>query len=419
MHRSAIQFMVAFAAMATTGNAQSREVPIRQLSAPTAFNERFAGPSISIAELPDSRVLVKDNYGRRLLVLDSALLRATTIADTLGTGGSLFPLLGANSPLIHYRGDTTLYVDAAIPGFVTITPNGKVGPVFSHPKTTDLYGIGRTGDPDRAGFDDHGRFIYRASDGRPAAKPGEPPITAARDTIKIVRLDLDTRNIDTIGSYGITRLPGVVFTTDPSTGKRSGLLTFNPFPMGPDGWAVLSTGTVGIVRAHDYRVDWIASDGKQSRTEKLPYDWKAITDDDKRARIDSMKRVIDSAKAAGSPMGVYPQYRRGPDGRVIATDTTFATITFVTLDKMPDYIPPIRGGAVSSDRIGNLWILPTTSAHAKGGLLYDVVNESHGLHERVQLPKDCLVVGFGRKDNVFLACSVEKQWTLERRQVLR
>lgn len=55
------------------------------------------------------------------------------------------------------------------------------------------------------------------------------------------------------------------------------------------------------------------------------------------------------------------------------------------------------------DRDGNIWILPSTSAGAKGGLLYDVVNPMGELVERVQLPADRDIAGFGPDGVVYLS----------------
>lgn len=398
--------------------AQNKDVPIRKLSAPVTAIARFSNSYLSVTELPDGRAMIRDNGGRRLVVLDTSLAKSTIVADNEGSNGTFFPQRGFSSPFLQYRGDTTLLVDLVLPGFVAITPEGRVGTIMSHPVSKDLMA---TGQPDgmSSGFDNLGRFIYRAYIPRPIPQPGDSLHPNSRDTIAIVRADLDKRSVDTIASYGIPRTPGIIFKVDPVTGKQTVSQILNPFPMGPDGWAVLSTGTLGIVRSHDYHVDWIHSDGTKAETPKLPFDWKRLTDDDKEARIDSMKRVIDSLNLSPTPYkyGVSFFNRRSPDGKIIGVDTVRTKISFVPLNQMPDYVPPIRENAVKADRDGNMWILPATSARAQGGLLYDVVNEKAGLYQRVQLPSDCVLVGFGKKGVVFLARREEKEWVLERRRI--
>ena len=80
-----------------------------------------------------------------------------------------------------------------------------------------------------------------------------------------------------------------------------------------------------------------------------------------------------------------------------------ATAEYPALDEMPNYLAPVREAAARADRDGNVWILPTTSAGAKGGLLYDVVNAKGELAERVQLPANRDIAGFGKDGVLFLS----------------
>ena len=55
----------------------------------------------------------------------------------------------------------------------------------------------------------------------------------------------------------------------------------------------LKAGSIALVRAHDYHIDWINADGTTASTPKMPYDWRRLTDADKQAKVDSAKRIID------------------------------------------------------------------------------------------------------------------------------
>jgi hypothetical protein len=94
--------------------------------------------------------------------------------------------------------------------------------------------------------------------------------------------------------------------------------------------------------------------------------------------------------------------------------------------ELPDYYPPVRAGQVKADPEGNVWILPSTSSLAKGGLLFDVVNRKGEVFERVQLPANRNLLGFGPDGVLYLSpppapfvagASVETR--LERVQVIR
>ena len=70
--------------------------------------------------------------------------------------------------------------------------------------------------------------------------------------------------------------------------------------------------------------------------------------------------------------------------------------------EFPTFWPPIQPGTVLADLEGHLWILPTTSTNVVNGLTYDVVNRNGEVIERVQLPKDHVLVGFGPRKVVYL-----------------
>jgi len=95
-------------------------------------------------------------------------------------------------------------------------------------------------------------------------------------------------------------------------------------------------------------------------------------------------------------------------------------IDFVPLKEIADYYPAIRPGAARPDLDGNLWILPTTSAQSQGGeLVYDVVNKSGELFQRVRIPSGRSIAGFGKGGVVYLMSGDRtKGFVLERSSVL-
>ena len=392
--------------------AQDKPIPVRTVKIAAVSNESFAATP-GIRQLPNGRVLVNDQPGRRLLVFDSTLTSFTIAADSAGTNGSPYPRSVLRSPMLAYPGDSALMVDFDAHTLLLIGPDGKTARAMAAPRSDDLIKLlsGTTG------TDAQGRLFYRG-DGRPSAKPGDPPDASTRDTIAVLRADFDTRKVDTIALFGAPRFAGNPLATDVN-GKRSATLRVNPIPAVSDEWAVMTDGTIAIVREHDYHVDWIANDGKLSSTPKLPLAWRRLTDDDKRARIDSAKKVIDSLASIGKPYGLFRVVSRLPDGSV-KRDSIIPTITYASLADITDYVPPIRAGAAQADADNHLWILPTTSAQPGAGLLYDVVNRKGELFERVRLPIDCVLTGFGKGGMLYLSRTTNngKSWTLLHAQVL-
>ena len=94
---------------------------------------------------------------------------------------------------------------------------------------------------------------------------------------------------------------------------------------------------------------------------------------------------------------------------------TLATRAGAPAEDYPDYYPPVRDLSLRADPEGNLWILPTTSASAQGGLLYDIVNRKGEISERVQLPANCSLNGIGPNGVVYLVCENTR---LEKRRVI-
>jgi sugar lactone lactonase YvrE len=73
----------------------------------------------------------------------------------------------------------------------------------------------------------------------------------------------------------------------------------------------------------------------------------------------------------------------------------------VAPSELPDYKPAFAPGSTRADADGNLWI--RTSQNVNGIPVYNVVNRSGELIDRVQLPQNRVLVGFGPGGVVYLA----------------
>jgi len=91
----------------------------------------------------------------------------------------------------------------------------------------------------------------------------------------------------------------------------------------------------------------------------------------------------------------------------------------VDASEMADYYPSIRAGSVTSDPDGNVWILPTTSVNAAGGLTYDLVNAKGVLVERVQLPPQRRLLALGAHGVVYMLNATGGKPTRERARIVR
>ena len=406
--------MVAHVSHAQPSVAQTpAQIPVHPLGAISAASKDTLGAQLVVRGLSNGGVLVNDIARRRVLLFDASLGHFTVVMDSAGSGGSAIAAVVPSSSLIRALGDTTLYVDVASQSLLVLDGVGKVARVMALPKPQDAIYLALGAAYGAPGLDPKGRLIYRGVIVIPP-KPQEPgsrlgfQLPEQPDSAPIVRADFDTRKLDTITTLKVFR-PGAMSMTPDAEGNMTIKITINPMDTG-DEWAMLSDGTIAIVRAHDYHIDWVDPDGARRSTPKMPFDWKRMTDEEKQFKIDSMKPEIDKA-IANSPVRTIPT-ADGPRKLTIQYD-------FVALDKMPDYQPPISPGSIKPDFDGNLWIVPRTSllAAQTGALVYDVVNRLGEITKRVQFPKGVALAGFGPGGAVYVTRTNGTASFLERAQV--
>jgi hypothetical protein len=293
------------------------------------------------------------------------------------------------------------------------------------------------------GFDAQGRLVYRAPprfifNGPPPSGNGPPQPPQIPDSAALVRFDLATRKLDTVTWF---KTPKVSFSVvkAPDGGIRVTSVV-NPLPQGDD-WAMLSDGSVAIVRGRDYHVDWVSPQGITS-SPKIPYEWERMSDEQKVAFIDSAKVAMEKARASGQfaagfaggfvrttvdngPAGGPPRDsaarggapRDGSPRQITTTDapTQFATLTMIAPNELPDYKPAFTPGSSRADADGNLWI--RTSHNVDGRPVYDVVNRKGELVDRVQLPLNRQLAGFGPNGVVYLGVRDGRTAHLEKARI--
>jgi hypothetical protein len=412
---------------------------IRQLGPVTAVAKEPLGAVSSVRALPDGRVLINDIVGRRVVMFDPTLSTVTVIADTTSATASAYGTRPGG--LIAFRGDSTLFVDPASLSMLLIDPTGKIARVMSAPRANDVGFLvgGPFGNP---GFDAEGRLVYRAPPNFTAFGPrpgggggnGLPQFPTLPDSAALVRYDLATRKVDTVTFFKTPKF-NLNVTRSADGGIRVTSIT-NPLPQGDD-WALLADGTVALVRTKDYHVDWLNSDGTMTASPKIPFQWERLTDEAKVAFIDSAKVAIEKARASGQfavPGGGQVMMRPAPAGEGAPAgarggNTSVAAVgpgggalggqlpplTMVSPSELPDYKPAFAPGSTRADADGNLWI--RTSQNVDARPVYDVVNRKGELIDRVQLPANRVLVGFGSGGVVYLAVRDGATAHLERARV--
>lgn len=388
--------MVALATFIVGSSARAQKAPaIRQIGR----LERLTSDSLaSVGKalgLRDGRVLVNDRIGRRVILFDSTLAHPRVVADTTATTANAYgSRIGS---LIRFRGDSALLIDASSLSMSVIEPHGSIARVMAIPRPSDAQEIGNL-----AGIDNAGRLVYfnglGSLQGFVMLGPGDAvfangkPTALARfnahtDSAWLVRVDLGSRVLDTATMLRIPKLDRKL-TTDEHGGLTSIVTTYDPLPI-IDEWTVMNDGTLAVVRGRDYHIDWLDGTGKWSSSPKLPFDWQKVDDAQKQKLIDStvaryQQQNDEIMRGGRSGSGPRPNFAPMIAGRA-------------ALDSMASYLPAFRNGPdgapVSADAEGNVWIRTTTVV--EGRPVYDVVNRRGEMIDRIQLPAERVIAGFG------------------------
>ncbi|MBC8088443.1 MAG: hypothetical protein H7Z40_14340 [Phycisphaerae bacterium] len=408
VHIVSVVAPMAFSAPVVAQAAKSA-IPTRALGSIKVTSTDSLGAQVVVRALSNGSVMVNDIMRRRVLLFEPTLATHSVVIDSGSTTGNAMSSAVASSQLMRYTADSTLYVDVATQALLVIDAAGKVARVMALPKPTDAFFIA-TPQFGTASIDPQGRLMYRGMI-LPKIVPPEPgskilmSMPQQSDSGPILRADFDTRKVDTVTTLKVLQPGAMTLVQD---GQNVAMkMVVNPMDTG-DEWGMLPDGTIAILRAHDYHIDWVAPDGKRTSSPKMAFDWKVMTDEQKQFKLDSMRPLLQ--KAIDDSPGQSIPTAEGPRKIKIQFD-------FVPLNKLPDYEPPIAPGAMKVDRTGNLWIVPRTSSGANGGLLYDVVNRRGEVFERVQFPKGYALAGFGNADEVYLLRVVGKVGFLERASI--
>jgi hypothetical protein len=369
----------------------SDKVPVRQLGPIVAKSAEPIGVGAIVRGTSNGSVIVNSASRQRVYAFDPTLAHFTIVVDSgEGTGVTTVRASG----LIPFAGDSTLLADMGSQSLLVITPSGRIARAMAPPNAQDLVFLTTPAAFGRPSFDPKGRLVYRTIL-RPNMGAGRGPAMTAvmGDSSPILRANIDTRTLDT-ATWLKTPSPARMSVDQTSEGRIVMKMILNPF-LELDEWAMLTDGTIAIVRAHDYHVDFIDPDGTRRSSEKLPFDWRRFSEDEKQAKMDSAKAAIDKQLSAA----LDQQFQQMPPGMQRPT----ISIDMAPQSEIPDYWPPIQGGSVQADFDNMLWILPTTSSLAAGGLTYDVVDRTGRLVERVKLPPGRTIAGFGPDGSVYLS----------------
>jgi len=450
--KSPFVFLLLASPLAAQAPAKVAAAPVRQLPAAAATTTDSLGSIAAVRQLPNGSVLVNDQARRRVLLLDSTLKVIGTVADSTSSTANAYGVRPGG--LLAYHGDSTLFIDPASLSMLVIDGAGKVVRVMAAPRPNDVQFLvgGPFGNP---GFDSQGRLVYRSFP-RPNFTPGAngaPSAPVFPDSAALVRFDLAARRLDTAVFFRIPK-QNVQMSQD-ENGRMRVSVTINPLPV-VDDWAVLSDGTIAIVHGRDYRVEFVGADGARTVADKIPFEWQRLSDEDKVAFIDSTRVAMEKLRSqrggfvtfgggagpdvAGGggggrqvitmtvgadgpapprrtedrPQGAPANGGNAPSGANGNANIELPPLNFVSPSDLPDYKPVFGVGAVRADMDNRIWVRTIPTKASTGGAIYDVIDRSGKLVDRVQVPANATIAGFGKGGVVYVGTREGGQIRLQR-----
>ena len=370
---------VALSAGAAPGFSQ---VPEHKLTKPDAtFPESFSLIQ-GLRELRDGRVMIADPLGQALVVADLHAGRA----DTLGRVGQGPREYRQPDGLFALPGDSTLLVDLGNARLTVIAPDGSFG-------ATAPLAQGDPGPGPGGGLmivmprtvDAKGRVYFQGTMG---GRLGQ----SLPDSAPVLRWDRASGKIDTVATVKIEELKR---STSGGPGNQNVMV--RPVPLSPqDAWTVGADGRIALVRSDGYYVEWIMSDGRSVRGERVAYRPVPVRTADKEEWAAGIANGVQVMMTVDNGRRSMSMQRGGGAGRNIMPD----------LDsyEWPDVKPAFRSNGTSVSPDGALWVERYVSAGSPR--TFDVFGQDGRLTARVVLPAGRRLVGFG-KGVVYLAWNDE------------
>jgi hypothetical protein len=341
-----------------SGSAWAQASPRTALSKPDlTFPEPFSNVA-GLRELSDGRVLLSDRLEQTVAILSFATGDMTPVGRQ-GQGPGEYTMPGT---LFALPGDSSLLFDFGGMRGLVIAPRGTVG------RTVDFQGPGGLPVVPQ-GIDDQGRvysrppFLLRGS--------GAPPDTAA-----IVRFVPGSSTTDTIAWISTSGGTGGGVMAFRSSGGGAPAIRMTPYAP-EDGWAVAPDGRIALVRAREYRVEWIGTDGRQVSGPSLPYTQVKIGKAEKEEWADQLGGAVMMMRTSEGSRTMRPP-------RPNIDDQTW-----------PETMPPFVTNGIRVSPEGELWIQVSQPASQKAPL-YDVVDARGQRLRQVQLPDGRRLVGLGK-----------------------
>lgn len=318
----------------------------------------------ALSERPDGRVVLVDRGDEWLAVADFGRKTVTKIGRA-GGGPEEYRFPGRLAPM---AGDSLMVADDGNNRLVVLGPDLKIH------RVANGRAPGLPSELAPRAVDQAGRFY--------AVIPGWMLQAERPDSLPVVRFIPGAGSMETIG-----RLKA---SPQPPPPPRRDRPTFPVYVFAPgDSWAVTPAGRVALVRAADYRVEWIEPNGRRVTGPRV--EWKPIRVTAK-DRSEFVRRNLITGGTSGKggadrpPGGLSPVTADMVTDRAVAEmveNMTFADIKPAFTDAAPIIAPD-----------GTLWVERSVAAGAPSTWdQFDAAGRPSGSR---QLPAGRRLVGVGR-----------------------
>lgn len=353
----------------------------RALPAPNAeIEEPWSGP-LQLVELRNGDIVVHDSREKRLAVASFATQEQRE-SSREGSGPTEFrSVIG----MWRIPGDSVQILDLMQGRLLILGPDGRARRTAPLPSAGDPMAMMRA--PMTRTLDAAGRWYGEGRDMKI-----ENGRFSMGDSVVIVRTDPRTLKADTLAKMvNIVRAPEI----SPQVMR----MQVPGYPK-MDIWGVFPDGRVIVMRADGYVPEIIGADGRHRRTAALPYPRLPVTDADKKAMMDSVRRALDEGlrQAAGS----------------IPAGTQMPRFELTEPQPWQTEKPPFTGDRILIDPRGRAWV-PVVDRTP--GQRYDLVNADGVVVDAVKLPLRVHILGFGA-NSVYTALRDEDDLLTIRRHPL-
>lgn len=347
----------------------AQPIPVRTL---TARDAEFAEPFTwvdGVRELGDGRVIVVDSHDRLIHLVDFAsATRARVGRQGQGPGEYQSPMR-----LFALPGDSSMVYDLAMRSANVITPHATMPGVLPAPPGSG----GPVALSDRSGTDSRGRIYSEVRLNRQSGNG---------DTVGIERVDRGTGNRDTVAFVSVHVVSSLLAPrpSGPQPGRAGGMGGMGaaeraggvlPF-MSRDQWAVAPDGRVAVVSVEPYHVAFYDQNGARRVSPPIATDRIPVGEALKTAWRAEHHQLVPGLVYSG--------------GTVVAQ---MLPPSYTEPTAWPEYLPAILDRAVWYAPDGVLWVQRTTAADAPA--TFDLIDATGRVSQRVVLPKQTRLVGFG------------------------